>query len=448
MSRITQLFSKVLGMDTAVMFTVLGRIIQGFGGIISVLFIAKFLDVGQQGYFYTFNSILALQVFFELGFTTIITQFTSKHFANLSLNGAVMEGDENDVSYVASLLRFSVNWFLVASVAVFALLSILGYFFFEHNNKSSIEVAWELPWVLTTFSTALLLIITPVLSFLEGVGQIAYTSKLRFVQYSSQIVLFFGALIFGGGLYARPISVILSVAITALFLLFSPSFQIIRNVWGRLGISRISYRRDIFPFQWKISISWLSGYLIYQLFNPVVFAYEGAEAAGKIGMTLTVTNGILTVAMSWINTKIPIWTSMIANSEFLKLDQLFKKTNIQATAICALGLIAFMAILFAMDRLDVEYLYRFLDMRYVFLLCLATVSNLLISSFAVYLRCHLKEPLLYMSLAVGAITALSTFGLGKIYGVSGVVIGYTVTIIFISLPWTYLIYRKCRKSWH
>ena len=307
------------GLDEAVTYTVLARLIQGLGGIISVLFIANYLGKGEQGYFYTFNSILALQVFFELGITTIITQFTSKYFAQLTLTAdGYIEGEERNKSYVASLLHFSIKWFLFASLGVFVFLSIVGYYFFKINNREFSTINWQSPWLLTTFSTSIILLSAPVLAFLEGIGQVSFASKLRFYQYTSQLALFFFLLILDTRLYARPISVICSVGIVFLGIRFSKYFMILKRLWRSRGEFSINYRNDIFPFQWKISLSWLSGYLIYQLFNPVIFAYEGAEMAGKMGMTLTVTNGILTIAMSWINTKVPSWSNLIATKEYKK----------------------------------------------------------------------------------------------------------------------------------
>jgi len=449
LSNLKLFLNKVIGLDEAVTYTVLARLIQGLGGIISVLFIANYLGKGEQGYFYTFNSILALQVFFELGITTIITQFTSKYFAQLTLTAdGYIEGEERNKSYVASLLHFSIKWFLFASLGVFVFLSIVGYYFFKINNREFSTINWQSPWLLTTFSTSIILLSAPVLAFLEGIGQVSFASKLRFYQYTSQLALFFFLLILDTRLYARPISVICSVGIVFLGIRFSKYFMILKRLWRSRGEFSINYRNDIFPFQWKISLSWLSGYLIYQLFNPVIFAYEGAEMAGKMGMTLTVTNGILTIAMSWINTKVPSWSNLIATKQYKKLDKNFYITNLQSFFICLLGILIFLSIIFMMKLYHIEYLYRFLDFRYIIVLGAVTLGNLLISSLALYLRCHLKEPLLNMSLVIGILTALSTLLLGKYYGMSGVFYSYAIIILLISLPWTYFVFIKNKKEWH
>ncbi len=45
----------------------------------------------------------------------------------------------------------------------------------------------------------------------------------------------------------------------------------------------ISWRREVWPFQWKIAVSWLCDYFIFQLFTPVLFAFRGPVEAGQDG---------------------------------------------------------------------------------------------------------------------------------------------------------------------
>lgn len=65
MNLLKQIASKV-GIDKAIFFTSLARIIQAGGGIISILFVAKYLTGEEQGFYYTFGSIVAIQVFLNL----------------------------------------------------------------------------------------------------------------------------------------------------------------------------------------------------------------------------------------------------------------------------------------------------------------------------------------------------------------------------------------------
>jgi len=46
--------------------------------------IARFLTPSEQGYYYTFNSLVALQIVFELGFSFVILQLAAHERAQLS----------------------------------------------------------------------------------------------------------------------------------------------------------------------------------------------------------------------------------------------------------------------------------------------------------------------------------------------------------------------------
>ena len=48
--------------------------------------ISWYLTAELQGYYYTFTSLIALQVFLELGFSIVVTQFASHEWANLNLD--------------------------------------------------------------------------------------------------------------------------------------------------------------------------------------------------------------------------------------------------------------------------------------------------------------------------------------------------------------------------
>ena len=55
--------------------------------------------------------------------------------------------------------------------------------------------------------------------------------------------------------------------------------------------------------QWRIAVSWMCGYFIFQLFVPVLFAYRGPLEAGQMGISLSISNVLASVAISWVNTK-------------------------------------------------------------------------------------------------------------------------------------------------
>ena len=63
-ARIRHWIRRVLGLDRAVGFTVLARFWSSAAGLVTVALIARFLSPAQQGYYYTFGSLVALQIVF------------------------------------------------------------------------------------------------------------------------------------------------------------------------------------------------------------------------------------------------------------------------------------------------------------------------------------------------------------------------------------------------
>ena len=74
LSNSTRRVRHILGMDRAVSFTVLARTWNILSGALTIILIAHFVSPTEQGYYYTFASLVSLQVVFELGFSLVILQ--------------------------------------------------------------------------------------------------------------------------------------------------------------------------------------------------------------------------------------------------------------------------------------------------------------------------------------------------------------------------------------
>src|SRR6202043_2940731 len=84
--RLRHWIRRVLGLDRAVGFTVLARFWSSAAGLVTVALIARFLSQAEQGYYYTFGSLVAMQMVFELGFSFVILQLASHERAQFSIS--------------------------------------------------------------------------------------------------------------------------------------------------------------------------------------------------------------------------------------------------------------------------------------------------------------------------------------------------------------------------
>ncbi len=442
-------FRELLGIDLSIFYTILARVLQAGGALIVVGLISLFLTKEEQGYYYTFSSVIAIQVFFELGLTSIITQYVAHEAVDLKwISATELVGPPEKLSRIASILMLCLKVFGILSALLFVLLLIGGLVFFSTYKAGSSTVSWQLPWGIMCLSTALMLTINPLLSFLEGLGQVKEVAQLRMRQQLLTLFIVVIVLSVKGGLYAQGIASLMSFFLLAGSILFSANKILFANILRQAAAWKISYRKEIFPYHYKIALSWISGYLIFQLFNPILFATEGPVVAGQMGITLAALNGVSSISMSWINTKITLFSSLVARKEYSILDTIFNKTVAQLAAINAVLLIIFVALLQAITLFDNPLNGRFLPFLPVTLLCVTVFINQFVFSWATYLRCHKKEPFLWISVLSGILCMCSSLILGKQFGVMGMVTGYTVLTAIISGLGGYYVFVTKKREWH
>lgn len=442
-----------IGVDKTIAFTLISKIIQAGGGIAALVFVARFLTKAEQGYYYTFGSILAIQIFFELGLCNIIIQFVAHENATLIWrNSTTFEGPTKAISRLSSLLRFTIKWFAVISILFIVGLLITGYIFFSKFGNVNDSVEWKGPWLLLAITTALALFAAPIMAYLEGLGKMKEVAKVRFMQQIIQLPLMLTLFSFGFKLYSAPIAYIIALSVIPIWVFSGKQKQILKNIWNKIDVYKVDYRKEIFPFQWKIALSWISGFFIFQLFNPVLFATEGAVVAGQMGMTITVLNAILMLTLSWVSTKVPTFSVLIARREYLELDKIFDTALIQSTILNILGLCVFFFLVFILRHYQIsingkQFGDRFLDYRSILFMAIPITLNHIIAGWATYLRCHKKEPMLIQSIVIAIMCSASTFIFGYAFGLNGITSGY-LAISFVSFGWTYFIYKTNKRKWH
>lgn len=439
---------KKIGVDKSIAYSSGARIIQAFTGVVSIFFISTFLTNVEQGFYYTFGSIIALQVFFELGLTGIITQYVAHEASHLKwVDQIVMVGEAKYLSRLASLLRFSVKWYAVISVFFCIGVFIAGSIFFQYYTVQTEDISWRLPWLMVCLGSSLSLFLQPVLAILMGLGRVKEVSKISFYQ---QIIMpssmWFG-LILGAKLYVVGLSSLIVALWISIYILSTDFKSILWNLWKIRVNERVDYIKEIFPYQWKIALSWVSGYFIFQLFNPVLFAIEGPIVAGQMGMTLAALNGIQALSLSWLNTKVPLYSSLIAIRDYVQLNNIFNKTLKQMTLVCLVLLVIMFVGVWGLRTFNLKLGYRFLDYFPMLLLMIPLFINQFVNSWATYLRCHKQEPFLINSICAGIACCVSTVVFGNFFGLYGITCGYCIiTIIF--MPWAYSIFENKRKVWH
>lgn len=443
---------KITGIDGAVFFRLCSTFASMLTGPIVLVLITLKFTLEEQGVYYTFVSMTALQVFFELGLTGIITQYVAHEIAHLKIQpDRTLIGPQQNLSRLASLFTLFTKWFIVSGILLAFFLIVAGWVFFTKNNTDQ-EIKWQFPWIILSIGTGMFLIFNMFPAFFEGFGYVKEMAKLRLWTQLASFAGIAACFLTGHGLYALGCAAFvrcLSIGIA----LFGGKYHIISKQLLQIRQTDvIPYWKEVFPYQWKISVSWLSGYLIFHLFNPVMFAYCGAKVAGQMGMTTTIINFITGISSAWVNTKIPGMSMLIAKNDYRKLDVLFHKTLLQELVVGILISTGFISCLFFIQYMGIEYKdvlvsERFLPLSSCICFVASTVINFFVFSFATYLRCHKQEPFLLNSIVTGIAVASASLLSAKYSGVFALCLSYLIITVLVNI-WGYLIFVNKKREWH
>ena len=444
---------RFLGFDRAVSFGILARLWSLVAGPVTMMVIATGFSPEEQGFYYTFSSLLALQIFFDLGLTLVVSQFTSHEFVNLTWGGrGIVEGDPVALKRFTDLLCKTVLWFGIAALLMIVVLVPAGLLFF--GQKGTVNFSWRLPWTLAVIGTGLNLFVTPFFAIIMGSGDVVTANKRDLAGTLLGSILCWLVIGLHGGLYSV-FAVNSGVLAIAWGYLLAKRPALVRLAWdGCCGKNRsarkepgLSWWGEVWPMQWRIAISAGASYFMFQLFNPILFHYQGTVVAGRMGMTMSAANALFAGCMTLLNAKTPAFGKLIAVQEWLMLDREFTKVTFQACILATGGTLGGLILIWFLQS-HYQVGSRFLSVPESAFLFLAVLVQVVITALAVYLRAHKKEPLMFVTVSIALVQVLIICLGGKFYGSLGVTMGYFCVSMFLMLPSVLYVWKKCRSEWH
>ena len=449
-------FRRWAGVDRAVFFTNAGQVARLVTGPITMALVLRYLTPEIQGYFYAFSGVVAMQVFLEMGFSQNILQFASHEFAKLQFTSAqTLEGDPVAKSRLISLGRLAFGYYAVAALIVLLAIGIGGHVFFTISGNHGVH--WQGAWWMIAVTAAISLAINPAWALLDGCNQMAVNARFRFWSSLAGFGVNAAALIAGAGIYASAIGAVCSLLFSLGYLgLRWKSFLL--QFLERPRHGQVSWAREIWPFQWRIAVSWMSGYFVFDIINPLAFYFCGPVDAGRLGMSFQLIRMVSGVAMTWVTTKAPRFGMLIAGRAWSELDSLWRRSTLQAFIICLLGMISFLAAVQYVGQISFLTAIPFIGHNLPKVparlapfavnawLAGAALVQLWISSMAMELRAHKREPYMWLSVANAVLSVAFMLLLVQQGGITGEAMGYALAIWAILIP-AYKIYCVKRLAY-
>lgn len=169
---------ELLGIDRAIAYTVAAKCVAALSAITTILLITIYMTPDEQGYYYTFNSLLAIQVLIEMGLSTVVIQAVAHKMNMVSVELGTLSGDQGAVDFLASALRKLATWYLVMALFLGVILFCLGTPFLAASNSSvNVDIVhWNQPWLWLLVAFTSYFFLASFFPFLRGWGR---SSRLR-----------------------------------------------------------------------------------------------------------------------------------------------------------------------------------------------------------------------------------------------------------------------------
>jgi hypothetical protein len=415
------------------------RIWQATAGLVTAILLVQCLTPEQQGWYYGFTSAAALFALFDSGLSLILVQRSAALRAGLQLS--VHGAPRGDLApRFAALAGDARRWYGAAAGLFVATLTPGGLVFFASASAPDAVPAWEALWVALVSATAVNLWLLPFMSLVEGSGEIGAIYGLRLAQGVLGATACWLFLWTGAGAWACLAVPAGAAALGTLWLLLrKPALATLKG--QRAGSD---WRRDIWPQQWRLAISWTSGYLLTQIYTPLLLTVEGPTTAGQMGLSLAIANILALVSQSWLTQAYPDMALHAASRDWRTMMAVFRR----AMWLSAVGYIAGALAVIALCVLaaDTPYAARVLPSPAFAVLLGAIFLNQLCAGLAAQMRSAGREPFVWVSASgalltgAGAIFVLQPFGVG---GLVSVMLGVQLFFVF---PQYLRVWISCRKA--
>lgn len=400
----------------AVLINISNRLVGMTGNLILLLLVATYTTKTMQGFYYTFTSLLVLQFLVELGLGTAVIQTISHATTSMEKE-----------AYIAFYLR----WYkIAATLLILILIPAILVFEKEYLDVIGYQEAIIIPWVILSVMTGVNLYLNGWFAILEGLGEINRVSKIRALQTSFGFAIAGLAVYAGGNLYSLSLLSATQCIIGILSLRVRTVNPII-NLGRAASVEKVDWRKNIWPLQWRVAISWISGFFIFYFFTPMIMKTDGPVAAGQLGMSLQLMQAINSLSNVWISTEFTIYGDLLSRKKVMDMEALFWSNFKKATLTLIFLVVIVSILLYLLQASNLRG--RILPSDHLILLAFVCFSNHIFFTMNYYVRSYKQDSFWALSFVNAIITTVFCLVYVPQYGTIGVVLIYAAMSITFGL---------------
>ena len=268
---ISKIPQRYLNISAIIIFV--SRIATSILGAISLILIFRYLDEQSQGYYYLVLAVVGIQLFFDFGMATAVSQEITSLRARFAGQGFV---EIKSFIVCAMILYFVVGCILGASV-----------YFYGNTLLSEKTQYSSQSWLGISILIFISYLLSGAISVVNGFQHVIEYSALvscKTLTYAGSLCIFIA--LFNDVNLTILYALLSSIIVTTVLLLIFYGRKLLET--HSIKLSGYQWKLSIFVFQGKLMLSWFSGYMLsHGLVIWVDYEFD-IETAGKYGVVLQI----------------------------------------------------------------------------------------------------------------------------------------------------------------
>ncbi|WP_308815777.1 hypothetical protein [Sphingomonas sp. GV3] len=303
-----------LAVNPALRYTALNQLVRLMLGPAVLVALPVFLTAEELGFWYAMTGVAAIMAFADMGLSTAVLQFSAHEYAEVEAARAAAGGDaftdsrRQDALFLFAMRRIGRVCLIGLPLVFVGGLWSMGN---HHGGGAGGSVGWIIPWTLFCLASALALMVSVMLAFREGQDGVWLVQRLRAAMSFVTLAATITGAASGLGIWTLPLA---SLATSAV------GFAVLArgHLPGPLRLRAVpqeavrDWSASMSTILSRYSLSWIGGYVMFQLFAPITMYLKGPVLAGRVGLTVSVFTAIFSLANVWLAFRLPLMSMAVA----------------------------------------------------------------------------------------------------------------------------------------